>query len=825
MKNNFIVKIIPLILVILLFTPVVSFALVERNTSSSNNNVIANTTNSNTTTNTTSNNVNSNILNQETNTQQGTEILEIPETTEGDNNVTKIKFISLEAKPKSSIVVSIGANNINSITKLELAFKRLSKPNLMCSATVANLTSLEPSFVLPNELEGGEKIELIYVTVEDAKGTHYISNISDIVPDRKYTIDVLADGTNYNLNKISLNGETTIKSDGTLNFDIDLSAGIENLGLMFRNVESNNGFYFTISNKDGLHSKPTVDFSKITTKGNRLAPGKYVLTEAYINPGPKTIQYTTFKQYGDQRELKDKVEFEITEEEQETNNFTLTSFSIGENKAQEITTTKGKIIPIWIESSEKVIGGTLTLLDSQDQQVINVPIQEKIDNNKNYSTYIIIPETAYLATYELTYATLKTETTTNYIRKGTGTNRVKGFDFNVKTSIIEKSSTDENNLMSLDNSDMLAKDIEEIKKLPSNSEIRLFTGFNPIVSIEVFKALKNTEVELIIYDNNNNQWIFNGEDIETNKTIDTSIETRTIDSDKEKYEIKSGIELIFNENEALPGKAQIRIKNTKLEEQELPNKNGYTYYYDEQAKLFDRVTMQINLTDDNYYEFYINHNSNYVMVSEQINNQFVSNKTDDYILNGGKAENINNNGNENELISNIESITKRETKENNSMLLIIIIAFATLFILIAVILVLIKKNKNRDLSSGNKLYSNPNNNENINTNINNNNNANNFNNLNNMTNINNTNADISFNNDYENQINNNQQYNNQFNNNNMNMNNNNNFNNYNMNNDFNNNYNNNLNNNYNNQYENNNNNYNNNNTDQYNNMNNNENNQ
>ena len=211
MKNNFIVKIIPLILVILLFTPVVSFALVERNTSSSNNNIVENTTSSNTTTtNTTSNNVNSNILNQETNTQQGTEILEIPETTEGDNNVTKIKFISLEAKPKSSIVVSIGANNINSITKLELAFKRLSKPNLMCSATIANLTSLEPSFVLPNELEGGEKIELIYVTVEDAKGTHYISNISDIVQDRKYTIDVLADSTNYNLNKISINGETQI---------------------------------------------------------------------------------------------------------------------------------------------------------------------------------------------------------------------------------------------------------------------------------------------------------------------------------------------------------------------------------------------------------------------------------------------------------------------------------------------------------------------------------------------------------------------------------------------------------------------------------------
>ena len=809
MKNNFIVKVLPLILILLICTPVVSIAVVDNTTNTSSNNM-TNTMNSNTTTNTTSNNTNSNTLNQETNTTQGTELLEIPETTEGDNNITKLRFISLEAKPKSSIVVSIGANNINSITKLELVFKRLSKPNLACSTTVTNLTSLEPSFVIPKELEGGEEIELIYVTVEDANGTHYISNISDIVPDRKYTIKILADGTNYNLNKISLDGEKTIKSDGILKFDIDLSSGIENLGLLFRNIESNNGFYFTISNKDGLHNKPTVDLSKITTKENRLAPGKYILTEAYLDPGPKTIQYTSFVRYGDQRELTDNVDLEITEEEEDTNNFTLTSFAIGENKAQEITTTKGKRIPLWIESSEKIKGGTLTLLDSRDQQVINVPIQENLDKTQNYSTYIIMPENSLIATYEVTYATLITENKTNYIRKGTGTKGVKSFDFNTKISIIEKNTNDENNLISLDNSDILVKDIEEIKKLDQDSEIRLFTGFNPIVSVEIFKALKNTKANLIIYDINNNQWIFNGEDIENNKTIDTSIETKTIDSNKERFEIKSGIEIIFNKNEKLPGKAKIRIKNTKLSEQELPDKYSYTYYYDEQAKLFDRVTMQISLTDDNYYEFYINHNSDYLMVSEQINNQFVSNKTDDYILNGGKAENINNNGNENELIGNINSIPEKETKENNSMLLIIIIAFATLFILIVVILLLIKKNKNRDLSSGNKLYSNPDNNEN-NVTTNSNNNINNYdiNSINNINNINNTNADINFNNSYDNQYNNqqgnnqyNNYYNNQFNNN--------------MNNNYNNQYNNQYDNPYNNQY---NNNYNN--TDQYNNMNNN----
>ena len=664
----------------------------------------------------------------------------------------------------------------------------------MCSATVANLTSLEPSFVIPEELEGGEKIELIYITVEDAKGTHYISNVSDIVADRKYTIEVLSDGTNYNLNSIALTGEKTIKSDGTLNFDIDLSAGIENLGLLFRNVESNNGFYFTISKKDGLQNKPTVDLSKLTTKGNRLAPGKYVLSEAYINPGPKTIQYTKFKQYGDQRDLKDNVEFEITEEEQDTNKFTLTSFSIGENKAQEITTTKGKKIPVWIESSEKVTGGTLTLLNSQDQQIINVALQENLDTTQKYSTYIIMPETSYLATYELTYVTLKTETTTNYIRKGTGTNRVKNFDFNTKISITEKTSSDDNNLMSLDNSDMLAKDIEEIRKLAPNSEVKLYTGSNPIVSIEVFKALKNTKIDLTIFDLNNNQWIFSGGDIETAKTIDTTIAIKTIDSDKEKYEIKSGIEIVFNENEELPGKAQIRIKNTTLEEQELPDKFGYTYYYDEIAKLFDRVTMQIDLTEDNFYEFYINHNSDYVMVSDQINSQFVSNKTDDYILNGGKAENINNNGNENELIESLYSLKPQEEtkKKSNSMLLIIIIACVVLLVLFGVIILLIKKNKKRDLSSGNKLFHNSNNN----------NNTDDTNNMNNINNINNTNSDIDYNNNnqYSNLYNNNMD-NNNFNNQDNNMNNYNNY--YNNNNNYtypnnNNMYNNDMNNQYNN---------------------------
>ena len=142
---------------------------------------------------------------------------------------------------------------------------------------------------------------------------------------------------------------------------------------------------------------------------------------------------------------------------------------------------------------------------------------------------------------------------------------------------------------------------------------------------KIFEKLKNTNKQLVIT-YNENEIIFNGKNITNPKDIDVKIITNTILADKELSEMDlntNGIAVDFEPNGELPGIAKIRIKATSTIKSSI-NSKVYVYYYDDENKNFMLVSKNVELTDDEFYEFAIEHNSKYVLVNNEINEKLLA---------------------------------------------------------------------------------------------------------------------------------------------------------------------------------------------------------
>lgn len=52
------------------------------------------------------------------------------------------------------------------------------------------------------------------------------------------------------------------------------------------------------------------------------------------------------------------------------------------------------------------------------------------------------------------------------------------------------------------------------------------------------------------------------------------------------------------------------------------------YYYDSDEKLYDKITNNISMSEDGYYEFYIDHNSSYVLTNDEVSETYIMKKAD-----------------------------------------------------------------------------------------------------------------------------------------------------------------------------------------------------
>lgn len=182
---------------------------------------------------------------------------------------------------------------------------------------------------------------------------------------------------------------------------------------------------------------------------------------------------------------------------------------------------------------------------------------------------------------------------------------------------------------------------QDVKKIVINADE------DSKINSEIFDVIKNTDKQLVII-YKENEIVFNGKNIKNSREIDASIFIDTIKNDKELVSVilLDGIVVNFAPNGDLPGIAKVRIKNTDILKSNISGGSKvYVYFYDELNKNFMLLSENVKLSDDEFYEFAIEHNSKYILVNEEIDEKLLV----------GYVEQVQNNKEEKEVVSFLES--------------------------------------------------------------------------------------------------------------------------------------------------------------------------
>lgn len=226
--------------------------------------------------------------------------------------------------------------------------------------------------------------------------------------------------------------------------------------------------------------------------------------------------------------------------------------------------------------------------------------------------------------------------------------------------------------------------ISKITEAKDNAKIAISSFNDSVIKKEVFESIKGTNKTIYI-ESNGIQWVFNGKDIVNPKDIDVSVEINYLYNDELADEIKeilgNSIVINFNKNGKLPGKTLVRVKTDYALRDYLGIENLQVYYYNgAEVQMFDSVANNISMTEDGYLEFYIDHNSSFVISNEKVNDKYVSNNLEDLSLND-------------------ETIVIEETDEdnnnNNNALLYNIIGISLIAVATIIIVIIKKKRKNK----------------------------------------------------------------------------------------------------------------------------------
>ena len=166
--------------------------------------------------------------------------------------------------------------------------------------------------------------------------------------------------------------------------------------------------------------------------------------------------------------------------------------------------------------------------------------------------------------------------------------------------------------------------VEDIQNMAEGSTAHIYYGNEATISKGVFEAIKGQD-KTIALKSDGIEWIFNGKDVtdENIKDIDltTSIEAKW-NSDSDAAEgidwEQNALILSFAENGNLPAPAKIRIKADWVFKDAVGTENLYVYYYDNTKKEYVQVAANLTITQDEYLEFTIDHNSDFVITQGEL---------------------------------------------------------------------------------------------------------------------------------------------------------------------------------------------------------------
>ena len=166
--------------------------------------------------------------------------------------------------------------------------------------------------------------------------------------------------------------------------------------------------------------------------------------------------------------------------------------------------------------------------------------------------------------------------------------------------------------------------IEDIKNMPDDGTAYIYHGNNNTLPAGVFEAIKGQN-KTIVVESDGIQWIFNGTDITgeiKNIDLSTTIDTKwNIDSEADDVMAleQDAIILKFSDNDQLPVEATIRVKMDYVFRDYLGSDEGlYVYYFDNTTQQFVEVAANISVGNDDYLEFTIDHNSEFVITAGEI---------------------------------------------------------------------------------------------------------------------------------------------------------------------------------------------------------------
>ncbi len=225
---------------------------------------------------------------------------------------------------------------------------------------------------------------------------------------------------------------------------------------------------------------------------------------------------------------------------------------------------------------------------------------------------------------------------------------------------------------------------ETIRNSQENSIIIVDAEYQTIIPAELFDTIKETQRQLII-NYKDSEWVMNGIDVEESKDIDVSMKFYSLSDSDISGDLKKVLGdktmlVEFPENGQLPGMTLVRLKDDELSEL-LKNDRFFVYYVDENNNKLRKVALEIQKSYDGFIEFYINHNSKYVITLTEVD--------DDSILGEDDIA----------FSKNTISVDNTDKQNTNTILLYVAIGVGV-FIIILLIVIIIMMSKNS--KKGNK---------------------------------------------------------------------------------------------------------------------------
>ena len=552
----------------------------------------------------------------------GSNVVKGEETTD---NIRSIYFKSSEVEQGGRLYVKLNAMYRDSTTKITGHFGN--GKNSYLSVNLVDVLTTRPYFVLPHQMIPGDKYTMTMLTVEDSRGrvTYTVSSASNgtnpnLDPQGKNVVTITEKGK---LKSLYLIGESEVEVDGKLTIGLETTAVTDHISVTVRNKN--------IWPKIAIIYLTKIDTNKyelnLANGSDKLIDGDYYISDVFMsdNSTSENLHYSSYSEGSDVLPLNYDVEFKVkkspeseqtadpetTQETQEIELLKSISVKNSEVKLNEK-------VNVTIDTAKKI--STAEFVFSNDNENITVNLNELNTSN----TYFIVPITASEGTYKLDYVTLKDIDGKEYqYRSGEDYNKIKHFDFNVSLTI--KSEEDSSNLLNLDSAKITPEMIEKVKELGKNAVIEINANDNPTISKELFEAIKNTNKTIIIK-YKNLEWAFNGLDIETAKQIDVS--TNIYKTNREADiagKVSNGLIIDFSNNGELPGKSLIKIYNSEIISDIMNKNNINVYYYNEETQKFEIIKLNVEYNIKGYYEFYIDHNSKYVITTDKIANEHISN--------------------------------------------------------------------------------------------------------------------------------------------------------------------------------------------------------